>query len=177
MRTINRLLAFVVGLTLAAAAAVAVAEMVAVLTDNDSLVVPRQRWAAAIAELSWDDSVLIGVAVVLVVVGLGLLVVEFIPTRPDQLALRSTTGATAAIDRRGLQERLRRVALRDDDVHAAKVGIRRRAKVRAFVLADADRRTCRQRIGAALRDAIDEIELARPLRVRVDVARVRKRVR
>ncbi|CAN5852490.1 hypothetical protein BH23ACT10_BH23ACT10_36050 [soil metagenome] len=171
------MLAFVIGTAVAVVAAVSVIEMVAALTGNASVVVSRQRVASTLEQVRWDDLVLIGVAIAVIVVGLALLLLEVIPPRPEQLALHGPTAAAASVDRRGLQERLRLATLRDDDVARATVAIRRRAKVRAFVVSDVDRRACRKRIHAAVTDAVADIGLARSLRVRVDVSRARERVR
>jgi hypothetical protein len=176
MRIVNRLLALVVGLALAAAAAVAIIEMVTALTGN-AAIVPRERWASVLAELRWDDPTLVAAATGLVLAGLVLLGVELTPARPRQFALRGSIDAAASIDRRGLQERLRHVALRDADVVAADVRIRRRAKVRASVPPDTDRRACRQRVLDATTSAIDELGLTRPPTVRAQIVKARERVR
>ncbi len=176
MTIVNRLLALVFGLALAAAAGVAIIEMVTALTGNAGIV-PREQWASALAELRWDDPTLVGVAIGLVLIGLALLSGELTPARPGQFALQGATDAAASIDRRGLQERLRHVALRDADVVAADVRIRRRAKVRASVPPDTDRRACRQRVLDATTSAIDELGLIRPPTVRAEIVRARERVR
>lgn len=177
MRTLNRLLALVAGLALAAAAFVAIVEMVGALTGSGDVLVPRQQWATALRQLQWDDPVLIAVAIATIVVGLALLTVALFPSRPEQLPLRGHDDAAASIDRRGLQERLRRAVVRDEDVMSASVGIRRRAKVRATVPPDADRQACRRRVRTAVETAANDVGLARPLRVHVNVTRERGRVR
>lgn len=177
MRIVNRLLAFVVGLALAAAAVIAIVEIVVALSGRPPVLVARNRVASELGRLQWDDPRVVAVAVGMIVVGLLLLLVQLIPRRPIQLPLQGQPGRSAAIDRRGLQERLRHVALRDRDVVAAAVRVRRRAKLRVSVPGDADRRDARRRVHERVTDAVGQLGLRRPLKVKVAVVEARERTR
>lgn len=177
MRTVNRLLAFVVALALAVAAALAIVEIAAALAGGSPVLVARTRLASELGQLRWDDARVIAVAAGMVLVGLILVLVAAVPPRPPQLPLRGQPGRSVAVDRRGLQERLRHVALRDRDAVAATVRIRRRAKLRVSVPRDTDRRAARVRLRERVAAAVDELDLRRPLRITVDVVRAKERAR
>lgn len=178
MNILNRLLAFVVGVALAGAAALAVAEIVVALLGFAPLVIPRSNWHQTMGSLRWDEGVLIAVAVGMVVVGIALVLAQLVPRRPRELSLAATDSAREAhIDRRGLQHRLRSVATEDPDVVDARVRIRRKAKVRADVLARSDRGDAKRRLGDALSGQLASVGLQRPPRVAVQLRRGKERVR
>lgn len=177
MRIINRLLAFVLGVALVTVVGVALVEVAWAVSGRGPVVVPWQRWQAALVRRRWDDPELVAIAVGLVLVGLVLLIIELVPRRPLQLPLQSPQSRRVSIDRRGLQERLRRVVLGDTDVIAASVRVRRRAKVRAHVHADTDRRACRARLQASVTGAVDQLGLAERLRTQIALSRTTERVR
>lgn len=177
MRTVNRLLALVVALALAAAGAIAVVEITAGLLGRPPVLVRRTDLATELAQLRWDDPRVVAAAAAMVLVGLLLLAVELIPRRPAQLPLQDRPGRSAAIDRRGLQERLRHVALGDRDVVAATVRVRRRARLRVSVPGGTDRRDARARVRERVTAAIGQLGLRRRLPVTVAVVTARERTR
>jgi hypothetical protein len=178
MRTANRLLSFLVGIAVAGAGALAVAEIVASLLGRSLLLVPWDQWDAPLRELAWDDPVVSFVSAGLITAGVLLLIVQLTPRRPLALPLRTDPdNAQASIDRRGLGERLRRAAVADPDVLSAKVRIRRKAKVTAQVPPDTNKRETRARVRESVRGAIAELGLHKRLRSKVKLATAKERVR
>lgn len=177
MRVMNRLLALVLGAVLAAAAAAVLVDAVAVLAGRGAIVSGRQSWPAALLRASWSDPALLVIAVGFIVVGALLLAAGLVPQRPLVLPLRRPPHAAASIDRRGLEERLRHTALRDPDIVAATVGVRRAITVSAEVAGGTDRRRCRERLERAITSAVEQMDLADHSRTRVKVVQGRERVR
>lgn len=178
MRVVNRVLALLVGLAVVAVAAIALGEVAVGLLGRDALLIPRAAWARSMTELRWNDPGLVGAGTIALVIGVALLVVELWPRRPLELPVRDhVAGRSMSIDRRGLQQRLRRVIEQDADVVNALVQVRRSAHVRVLVPPGVDRRQVRTRITERLRAAVDGLELAAPLPVQVRVDRVRGGVR
>lgn len=177
MRVTNRVLSFVFGTVLAGAAGLAAAEMVAGFFNAGPLLVPVDDWGARAQAAAWGDVAVIVTCVGMVLVGLLILAAVITPRRPVQLAMRDHDDHKASIDRRGLEHRLRSVALRDGDVVAAKVHIRRRVKVHAQVPPDTDERQVRQRLRQSVRTAVDELDLQRRLGSKVKVGEAKERVR
>lgn len=135
MRSLNRLLALVLGLAVAAAAAVTGVEVGLLVSGRPSWVVPRSRWDDLVSDLGWDDRGLVIAAVVVLVAGLLLLVAQLVPRRPSRLQVRSDRPDREVwISRRGLEGQLRRAAEREPPVQEARVRLsRRRVKVTAAV--------------------------------------------
>lgn len=177
MRLTNRLLALLLGLALGGAGGLAVAELVAGLTGRAPLLVPRGTWHQRLSALEWSDPALTGAAAGLVVLGLVLLLAQVVPRRPLELPLQPAEDQEASIDRRGLQEVLRRVAIADPDVIGATVRVRRRAKVRVQLPPKGERRAARDRLQQSLAAAVGELGLSKRLAVKVDARQGRERVR
>jgi uncharacterized protein DUF6286 len=179
VRVFNRVLGLLLGLTLAATGAITCVEILLGLIGRPPWLIPRSLWDSALRELTWTTPTFITVLVVLTVVGLLLVVLQLIPRRPAALPLQPTgANRTAEIDRRGLQERLRQVAISDPDVLGARVRAqRRRVKIDAAVPPDADAGAVRGRLGAAMEESLQRLGLAVPYRSAVQVRRARERVR
>lgn len=177
MRVVNRLLAFMLGAALAVASAIALVEMVAGLMNRGPVVIARSQLVGTLGRVRWDDPLMVAVAVTLVVLGILLLVAAFMPARPEQLPLRRPPGAAASIDRRGLQERLRTIALRDPDIAGATVRVGRVIKVTAAAIQGTDRQACHDRLQKSIGGAVDELELARPRPLRTKVETTQERTR
>lgn len=177
MNLIRRLLAFILGLALAVASAVALVETIVALTGADAVVIPREQWIRTVSQLRWDDPAVVGVGVVLLLTGLLLLATALVPPRPQELALRGAQDSATSIDRRGLQDRLRDAALRDPDVTDASVRIRRAITVKAMVSRGTDRRACRDRVQRSIATSIDDLDLQQRPKVRAKVEPTRGRVR
>lgn len=171
MRPLDRLLALVLGLALAAAGIVAVVEISLLLADGDPWLVNRSAWDTELRELSWDDgAVTLGLAIALAAAAL-VLVVQLVPRNPARLAVREGRDDREVwISRRGLQDRLRQRAESDPDVVRSSVKVtRRRARVDAHLPSHAARREARQRLSGELRRSLEEVGLERTPKLRVQV--------
>lgn len=177
MRVTNRLLAFILGAVLAIVTAAVAIDAIASAAGGNAIILPDQRWLARLLEARWTDPILLASAVGLVVVGAALLAAGLVPQRPQQLQLDGASDAPASIDRRGLQERLGHAALRDPDVIASSVHVRRVISVNATVATGADPAACRERVRHVIASAVEDVQLAKPRRTRVRVAPARRGVR
>jgi MFS family permease len=170
-------LSFILGLALALAAALAAAEMIAGFFGQSQLLVPIDDWDRALGATDWRDPVIILVSIGLILVGLLILATVFTPRRPFRLPLQSDSQHAAAIDRRGLQSRLERVATEDPEVRNAKVRIRRKATVRANVPTNANRRAVKQRLSQSIDASLKDVQLDKNLRSSIKVDADKARVR
>jgi hypothetical protein len=179
MRAFNRVLGLLLGLALAAAGVIAAAELVLGLTGQPPWLIARSDWDTGLSRLVWTSPTLIAVLIGLTLVGLILLVLQLLPRVPVALPLQPTgANRSAEIDRRGLQERLRQVAIADPDVLGARVRARRRrVKVAVNVPPDVDGGEVRNRLRSELDDSLGELGLAVRYRPVVALRRARERVR
>lgn len=179
MRIINRLLGMLLGLALLAGGLLAVVETVLAFTQRPPWLVPYDQWTPVLADLTWDDRTLMAVAALLVLGGLLLVVLQLWPGRPIALRLvEDAPNRLAAMDSRGLQDLLRRSAVEDGDVIDADVRLSRRsARVSGRVPQDAKPRAVQARTRARLRERVGELNLKRPLKVKVRMERSKARVR
>ncbi|MBW3602142.1 MAG: hypothetical protein KY434_05515 [Actinobacteria bacterium] len=174
MRTACRLVALLLGLAIAAGAGLAAVELVAGWTGASEVLMARDLWDQTLGDLSWTTVWLVWACVAAIAAGLLLLVLVLFPRRPLALPLRSDSpGRESAIDRRGLQERLRAAAEADADVASAVARVRRKAKVRAHMALAADEGRVRDRLRSTLRSDVDQVGLQRKLGLKVDVRRAK----
>lgn len=178
MRTVNRLLALLLGLGSAAAAVLVAVEAVRLHGGERRVLVPRTSWDRDLAALRWDDPGLRTVAVVLVVVGSVLLVAQLVPRRPVRYALRSGPDRPSWIARGSLDQVLADAVRRDPDVLDVTVGSRgRRASVAVTAPRSVDRVQLRERVAATVADQLSAIDVERPLAVAVRARHAKDRVR
>lgn len=179
MTILNRILGLLVGLVLLTGGLLLMAEAVLAYLGRRPWLAPSDEWAPAFSELSWQDPAVIVAAVLSVLVGLGILVLQLWPQRPAALrVVEDRANRLAALDGRGVQELLRRAAVDDDDVLHARVRLSRRtAKVSSRVPQDAPLRAVQSRSRMRVRARVDELQLQRPLRVKVRARRSKARVR
>lgn len=178
MRVVNRLLALALGAGLLVVGLVAVGEALLAYLGRDP-VVPHDRWAGALQGRAWSDPLVVQVLAVAALVGLLLAAVQLVPQRPTALALSDARDdRRTQVDRRGLQERLRRVAVADHDVLSARTRVRRRrARVTLWAPPDADAKAVRARVRHALRADVQALGMRHRLRPAVRVRQARERVR
>ncbi len=168
MRTVNRILALLLGLGLAGAAGLGALEAVQLHRGEPAVVVPRGVWDRGLSNLRWGDGDLRTAATILVVVGAVLLLAQLAPRRAVRLPLRSTAGRPTWISRHSLDRLLVDAARRDPEVLAATAKTaRRRASVQVTAARSVDRDQLRRRVSAALAEQVSAIEPERPLDVHV----------
>ncbi|MFA9432965.1 DUF6286 domain-containing protein [Egicoccus sp. AB-alg2] len=176
-RVVERLVALVFwGAVTALAVVVATDVVLANLGRPERLVdVDAVRDAIGGFALTSTEGVL--VAALLLVLGLALLALQFVPRGRRAFQHHATERVTVMLERRGLERRLAATAEGDEDVRSARVRIRRRARVRVYRVEGTDDRSLRQRLRTALRAQLDELVARRAPRVRLDVRSSGGRVR
>ncbi len=174
MRLINRPLALILAVALAAASIIVIVEVVAFAVHGGPLIVHWPTWYQWAGRTRWNALVIKIWSIVLIVVGVLLLALELKPPRVTRLRLRSDEKATdAAITRRGLAGALRAAVLDIDGISGAAVTVRRgRARIRATSSAR-DRAAAgalEEPTAEAARRRLDNLQMRHPPRVRVRVS-------
>jgi hypothetical protein len=171
---VNRLLALIVALALIALAVVVIVEVIAKLVGAGPVLVDWPATYAWVQRSTWNDTVVRGVSLLLVLAGLALVIGELWPSRVRRLPVDSPDPATdAAITRRGLARDVTAAVSEVDGVTPARVTVgRRRVTVRAAARsADTDPGTLRDAVTTSVRNRLDRLHLRRRPRLAVNVSR------
>lgn len=171
MRSLDRLIALVLGLALAAAGVLAGIEAVLLALGNAPLVVPRAMWDRSLRALTWDNTTLTVVAAALVAAGVLLLLIQLIPRRPVRLMLGPSAPGVTWIARQSLADRISYDVQQLDDVTRSSVRLHRRtAQVAAGIAAGVPREDARRMVTAAATTVTEQVPLAKPLKIKVKVS-------
>lgn len=177
---INRLTSLILGLVVAAAGLLTVTESVLALADRDPLLLPTDRLDAELSTVSWDDPFFQWVGLGSLLVGAALIALQLLPRRPPSYSVRQDRADRAVtIGRRGLQAHLARVATEVDGVIDATVRASRRSvHVQAAVPGVERARSdgVPTRVRSAVTEAVEELHLAKPLKIRIRTAPGTRRV-
>ncbi len=170
MALLNRLLATLLGLVLLVAGVVALIEIVAATGGSHNVIVPYTHWWHDALDAHWSTRGVRLIALVALVAGAALLLVELRPRGPRDLPLRSRgEGLETAVERRAVEKTLRAAALEVDGVGACAARIRRgRAtlQIRTDELRDAD---LEERVTTAATERLDGFGLQEPLPLRISL--------
>lgn len=176
MRRLDRAVALVVGLVLAAAAVVTGIEAVLLAAGEPALWLPRTTWGRDLAGLGWDNATLQGVAVGVAAAGVVLLVAQVLPRRPLRLLVSSGTRAGTWVSRKGFGRKIVYDVTRLPAVDAAAARISgRRVRVRATLAPGVGEALGAQGVREATDAVLAQWPLAAPLRVKVTVKATRPR--
>ena len=181
MTPLRRFLALLVAVTLAAVAAVVIAEAVGIRTGESPVLVPVDDWEQRLTTGDWRawsaDAWTIASAIALGV-GLLLVVLQLIPHRTTTLDRRRADGEREVrFGRNGLNERLRELLVDEDGVVGGKAKVsKRKTKVTARIPDGADPKPAEQSVRTVVREEIDRLRLANKQRVRVDAVHTEDRV-
>ncbi len=176
MAVLNRLLAVLFGLALAAAGVILVAETVTAAVSQPPLLLDRSLIDARLSELTWTDWITDLTLAVLIGLGALLLLLQLVPRPPDSLPLRGGDDRTAEVERKPLATLLAQRAGEDPEVLNARAKISRRtATVAAKAQPGADTRAIRMRLESSANAMIEPLQLAQGLRTKVRVSRTRER--
>lgn len=176
MRIATRALSALLALALLAGGVVVALEIAsAALGREQPLVLPWDEWYQHGIDTTWTSTGWRVVFVALVAAGLALLVVLLARRPPTSLALEHRVdGADAEVDRVGLERWLSSRLQDVDGVSGAKIKVRgHKARVKA-VTPGRQTGPVRESLGTAARQALDDLDLARPLPVRVAVSSQRE---
>jgi hypothetical protein len=172
MRVLLRVLAPLLGIVLAAAGVLLVIEVVSawVRPDTDGgLLVPWPDWGVTLANLSWNESPVAGIAIGVGVVGLLLVIVGLAARRADVHLDAPSPDMTVTTSPRVLARLVGTRVRASDDVAAASVtASSRRVAVTACSWNDAPPEL-RETVVARVEELLDELPLRRRPRVAVSV--------
>jgi hypothetical protein len=98
MRTLDRILAIVLGLAGFAFGVLVVAEVINAAFSRPPLLLPYRDAAAFLRERPWSDGVIVAVAALLLAAGLLLLIAELKPRRPPDTPVRGPTDDHHPVD-------------------------------------------------------------------------------
>jgi hypothetical protein len=178
MRLLNRPLALILAVALAAASIILIAEVIAFAVHASPVAVHWATWYHWAGKTRWNALVIRVWSAILIVVGALILAIELKPRRVTRLRLRAADDATdAALTRSGLAGTLRATATGIDGITSAAVTVRRR---RARVVARSAARgraaadALRQPVTQALHSRLDDLDLYRPPRLKVRVTSRRR---
>lgn len=175
MRTVNRLLAAVLAFGLVAASLLTVAEIGAAALGLAPWVVPYESWLATARSSAYGDRPVLTVAILLVLVGLVLVVLQLLRRRPLRLPLLPKhDGVQPRIERRSLELAATRAAREVDGVEKATC---RATSGRLVVNAASGREEIiglDGRIRAAVEKRITALEPAQPVTVAVKLQSPRR---
>ncbi len=178
MRALDRLLALLVGLSLAATGALVSWEAVLLGRGDPPALIPRADWDRSLRDLMWDASGLRVAATVALVAGAILVALQVLPRAPRHLEAESTVTRQVWISRASVERWLRHAVLTDPDVVAARTRLSRRwVRVRAELLDSADEQRVEDRLANAVATAGDQLGLSSLPRVRLNLRHGKARVR
>ena len=172
MRTVTRLISALLALAFIVGGLLAALEILAAgLGREDHLVVPWRDWREDLLDTPWEDYVVRVVLAATLAVGLLLLFLLLARRRPTAVRLETRTdGATAELDRSGLERHLSSCLQRVDGVGG--VGVRvRGGKARVSAVTPArDTAPVESSLRSAADRALGELGLGSSLPVRVAVS-------
>jgi Family of unknown function (DUF6286) len=174
MRTLDRLLALVLGLAGLVFGVIVVAEVITAALSRPPLLLPYPQAAAFLREHSWSAGVIVTIAALLLAAGLLLLIAELKPRRRTHLVLRPRDPeTTTTLSTRSLARVLENAATQTAGVHRATATVRaRRARLRLQVLSrDAAEIAAQAERNAA--SALSDLQLRRSPRLVVRTIRER----
>lgn len=108
IRLVNRLLALLIGLALAAGGALVIIEGIWTWTGSGFVWIPGGQWLSSFETTPWSAPAVIGISVAVAVVGLVLLLVEIRPQRHRVVPYPTTTGGDWLLLRRSTEAHLQR---------------------------------------------------------------------
>jgi hypothetical protein len=176
VRLVNRVLAAVIALALTAGGLLVAIEIgLAALGRTEPWLVPYDDWYRAGVKRSWDDPVIRRGLIFVALLGLVLVLLQLLRTRPPTLPLREdgSNSMKAVIDRSSLERGLSRAAEDVDGVSKARVRV---GRGRAMVVAETKRRDprgMREQVTSRVREALQRIPLGDELDVTVTQRRRR----
>lgn len=167
---LRRVLALILATALLLAAVIGLVEIALAALHRPPWIVPGGDWANWLRGHRWNDGVVRVALSIVLVSGLLHLVAGLYRGSPAELALTSREpGVTVTASRRSVERLLDAVARSIPGITSARVATRRRGvRVDAWTRIH-DAADLRDRVEAAVRESIGDLELSRPQRVTVRV--------
>lgn len=166
---LNRVLAAVLGIALAAFGLLVTWETVAVLLGRGPMLMPYESWIAAAEPYRWDSPQTLLVSAGAVLVGLLLMGLQLVPRRRLVLEVElSDPSIDAVVDRSGLERSLQRAATDIPGVTGAKTrALRNRVTTTVDVAGGGDRELV-DAVNGALQGRLDRLRVKPVLRLSVN---------
>jgi len=171
VRILSRLIALALALGLVVGAVLVAVEIVVAELGREPWVIPYDRWYQSARTNDWSSPSTRRLALVLVVAGLILLLLQLARRRPTALSMETAASTHSAdLNRRGIERSLVRAVSRVDGVASAKAKI---SRSRTRVTASSNRRLpgdLEARVTQAAEKRLAALQLASPpaLSVRLD---------
>jgi hypothetical protein len=171
MRALNRAVSAVLALLLLLGGVLVALEIVAAFFGREQpLLLPWDEWYRSAVDTPWSDPDLRLAFVLLLAAGVLLLGLEAASRRPQAVAMAGHDGAAPAdLDRRGLERWLTARLSRVDGVSKTKVGISRKGAVIDAATPGRETERVRDQLRVTAGEALAELDLARPMPLRVRV--------
>jgi Family of unknown function (DUF6286) len=173
MRLLNRPLAFILAVALAAASVILIVEVIEFAVGSGPAIVHWTTWYHWADTTRWNAQVIRVWSAILIVIGVLILALELKPRRTTRLRLRSGDQATdAALTRSGLAGTLRAAATGIDGISNAEVSVRRRraqVAARSAARGRAATKMLKQPVTQAVGDRLSALDLQHPPRLKVHV--------
>jgi hypothetical protein len=170
---VNRLLVLILGLAVIAVAIVVIVEVIAELAGADPVLVDWPSAYAWAQRTAWGDTMVLGISLLLVAVGVALVIFELWRSRVKRVPVDSSDDATdAAITRRGLARDVTAAVDDLDGVNPEHVTVgRSRITVRAAARNGAAPAALEDAVTTSVRNRLDRLHLRRPPRLVVNISR------
>ena len=171
MRVLNRAVSAVLALVLLVGGVVVALEILAgYFGREEPLLLPWDEWYRTAIETPWRDADLRLAFVLLIVAGVLLLLLETASRRPQAVAMAGRDGAAPAdLDHRGLERWLAARLTTVDGVSSPKVRISKKGAAVDATTPGRSVERVRDQVRVAAGTALDELDLARPLPLRVRI--------
>lgn len=177
MRWLNRVLAAIFGLALAAAGVLVVWEAVAIVLEPSSRRIPYESWIASQEAFRWNSPEVLWIGAGLAALGLILVALQLVPRKPSALgAALGENGVQVDVDRSGLEGALTRAATGVEGVTGARTRTRRKKVSTRFDIPGGGDRATTEAVAGALRRGLERFRVKPSPRVAVH-SRARGRAR
>ncbi|CAN5808177.1 hypothetical protein BH23ACT12_BH23ACT12_24170 [soil metagenome] len=177
MRWLNRVLAAIFGIALAATGSLVVWEAVASLLGPSPGRLPYEGWIASQEAFRWNSQEVLWLAAAVVVLGLILMALQLVPRKPAALeAALGDAGMQVEVDRSGLEGALTRAATGVQGVTGARIRVRRRKVNTTVDVPGGGDEGTEEAVTGALRAGLERFRLKPSPRVAVS-SRARGRAR
>lgn len=170
VRITNRVVSALLALALTIGGLLIAVEVALAALDQSPWLLPHDDWHRSAEETLWSDRSALLLSLAIAAAGLALLLLELARRRAPALPMAaSSDGASADLDRRGLERWLSTRLSDVDGVTGAKAKIGTKSVVVTAQTPQRDVADVQQRLERAAQDRLDELDLARSLSARAKV--------
>lgn len=170
MRATNRIVATLVALVLLAVSVIAVVEIILAAIGKSAWIVDHVAIADDLHQRTWQDGLVVAVAIGAVLIGILLLFVALKPGAPSALPLQTDLdGVTVSVTRRSLEHYVAGIAAGETGVDSSSVSARRgRVGISASTTLR-DPGDLRERVHAAVASRLESLRPTEPIETSVSI--------